>query len=161
VDGNLFPRDPQYPWNYDNFGPIYIPKEGETIDLNLEVLPLYRRLISEYEGNTLTVNGNQIIINGNPTKSYTFKQNYYWMMGDNRDNSIDARAWGFVPFDHVVGKPVFIWMSWDGLKNPRWERWFTTVGGSGKATSYLIPFLILLFGWIGFNTWRKRKKANS
>jgi signal peptidase I len=161
VDGGLFPRDPQYPWNYDNFGPIYIPKEGETIDLNLEVLPLYRRLISEYERNSLKVNGNQIIINGTPTTSYTFKQNYYWMMGDNRDNSIDARAWGYVPFDHVVGKPVFIWMSWDGIKNPRWERWFTTVGGTGKATSYLIPFVILLLGWFGFNAWRKRKKANS
>ncbi|WP_425077044.1 signal peptidase I [Psychroserpens sp. S379A] len=160
-DGNLFPRDPQYPWNYDNFGPIYIPKEGETINLDLDVLPLYRRLISEYEGNSLVVRGNQIIINGSPATSYTFKQNYYWMMGDNRDNSIDARAWGFVPFDHVVGKPVFIWMSWDGLKNPRWERWFTTVGGSGKATSYLIPFLVILFGWIGFSKWRKRKKANS
>jgi len=160
VDGNLFPRDPQYPWNYDNFGPVYIPKEGVTIDLNLDVLPLYRRLISEYEGNSLTVNGNQILINGSPATSYTFRQNYYWMMGDNRDNSIDARAWGFVPFDHVVGKPVFIWMSWNG-KSPRWERWFTTVGGSGKATSYLIPFLVLLFGWFGFNTWRKRKKAKS
>ena len=83
------------------------------------------------------------------------------MMGDNRHNSIDALAWGFVPFDHVVGKPVFIWMSWDGLKNPRWERFFTTVGGSGKATSFFIPFIVLLFGWIGFNKWRKRRKANS
>lgn len=160
-DGNLFPRDPQYPWNYDNFGPIYIPKEGATIDLNLEVLPLYKRLITEYEGNSLSVQGNQILINGSPTISYTFKQNYYWMMGDNRNNSVDARAWGYVPFDHVVGKPVFIWMSWDGLKNPRWERWFTTVGGTGKPTSYLIPFLVILFGGIGYNKWRKRKKANS
>jgi len=159
VDGNLFPRVAQYPWNYDNFGPLYIPKEGETVNLNMEVLPLYKRLISEYERNTVTTNGNQILINGQAATSYTFKQNYYWMMGDNRNNSIDARAWGFVPFDHVVGKPVFIWMSWDGLKNPRWERWFTTVGGSGKATSYLIPFLILLAGWFGFNKWRKNKKT--
>jgi signal peptidase I len=158
-DGNLFPRDPQYPWNYDNFGPIYIPKEGVTIDINLEVLPLYRRLITEYEGNTLNVKGNQILINGTPASTYTFKQNYYWMMGDNRNNSVDARSWGYVPFDHVVGKPVFIWMSWDGIKNPRWERWFTTVGGSGKATSYLMPFLVLLLGWFGFNAWRKRKKS--
>lgn len=161
VDGDLFPRDPQYSWNYDNYGPIYIPKEGVTVDLNLDVLPLYRRLISEYEGNSLSVQGNQIIINGSPANSYTFKQDYYWMMGDNRNNSVDARSWGFVPFDHVVGKPVFIWMSWDGLKNPRWERWFTTVGGSGKATSYFIPFLVVLFGFLGFNKWRKRKKANS
>ncbi|MGS2726292.1 signal peptidase I [Psychroserpens sp. BH13MA-6] len=159
-DGNLFPRAAQFPWNYDNFGPIYIPKEGETVQLNMEVLPLYKRLISEYEGNKVTTKGNQILINDTPATSYTFKQNYYWMMGDNRDNSIDARAWGYVPFDHVVGKPVFIWMSWDGLKNPRWDRWFTTVGGSGKRTSYLIPFLILLGAWLVFNSWRKKKKAN-
>ena len=80
------------------------------------------------------------------------------MMGDNRHNSQDSRVWGFVPFDHVVGKPVFIWMSW-GDGKPRWDRWFTTVSGSGKPTSYLIPFLVLLLGWFGFNKWRKRKKA--
>ncbi|MEY8848390.1 signal peptidase I [Psychroserpens sp. XS_ASV72] len=162
VDSNmLFPRAPEYNWSYDNFGPIYIPEEGKSVALNLEVLPLYKRVITEYEGNTLQVKGNQILINGTPSNSYTFKQNYYWMMGDNRDNSVDARAWGFVPFNHVVGKPVFIWMSWDGLKNPRWERWFTTVGGSGKPVSYLIPFLVVLVAGIGFNKWRKKKKVNS
>ena len=88
------------------------------------------------------------------------------MMGDNRHNSLDARSWGFVPFDHVVGKPVFIWMSWNtngnGFKEKiRWERLFTTVNGSGKATSFFIPFLVLLAVWFGFNKWRKRKKANS
>ncbi|GAA4887009.1 signal peptidase I [Flaviramulus aquimarinus] len=157
-DSNIFPHDPAYNWNVDFFGPLYIPEEGKTIDINLDVLPLYKRVITEYEGNTLKVKGNQILINGEVTNTYTFKQNYYWMMGDNRHNSIDARAWGFVPFDHVVGKPVFIWMSWDGLKNPRWERFFTTVSGNGKATSFFIPFLVLLFGWIGFNKWRARKK---
>ena len=157
-DPNIFPHDPSYNWNIDFFGPLYIPEAGKTIAINLEVLPLYKRVITEYEGNTLQVKGNQILINGEVTDTYTFKQNYYWMMGDNRHNSIDARRWGFVPFDHVVGKPVFIWMSWDGLKNPRWERFFTTVGGSGKATSYFIPFLVLLFGYLGFNEWRKRKK---
>ncbi|GAA3624729.1 signal peptidase I [Flavivirga jejuensis] len=160
-DPAIFPHDPNYNWNVDFFGPLYIPEAGKTIDINLDVLPLYKRVITEYEGNTLQVKGNQILINGKVTSTYTFKQNYYWMMGDNRHNSIDARAWGFVPFDHVVGKPVFIWMSWDGLKNPRWERFFTTVSGSGKATSFLIPFLVLLFGWIGFNKWRAGKKANS
>ncbi|TXD85088.1 signal peptidase I [Subsaximicrobium wynnwilliamsii] len=158
-DQNLFPREPQFPWSYNNFGPIYIPKKGVTVDLNLDVLPLYNRLISEYESNDLKVRGNQILINGQAATSYTFQQNYYWMMGDNRNNSIDARAWGYVPFDHVVGKPVFIWMSWDGLKNPRWERWFTTVGGSGKAISFFIPFLILLAVIFAFNKFRKRKKA--
>ena len=159
-DSSIFPHDPNYNWNVDYFGPLYIPEEGKTIDINLEVLPLYKRVITEYEGNTLQVKGNQILINGEVANTYTFKQNYYWMMGDNRHNSIDARAWGFVPFDHVVGKPVFIWMSWDG-KSPRWERFFTTVSGRGKATSYFIPFLILLAGWIGFSKFRKRKKANS
>nr|WP_321222783.1 signal peptidase I [uncultured Psychroserpens sp.] len=159
TDGKLFPRAPQFPWNYDNFGPIYIPKKGETVELTMEVLPLYKRLIGEYERNSIVTRGNQIIINDKPATSYTFKQDYYWMMGDNRNNSIDARAWGYVPFDHVVGKPVFIWMSWDGLKNPRWERWFTTVGGSGNPVSYLIPFLVLLGIWFGFNAWRKRKNA--
>ncbi|OEK07319.1 signal peptidase I [Flavivirga aquatica] len=159
-DPSIFPHDPAYNWNIDFFGPLYIPESGKTIDINLEVLPLYKRVITEYEGNSLQVKGNQILINGEVANTYTFKQNYYWMMGDNRHNSIDARRWGFVPFDHVVGKPVFIWMSWDGLK-PRWERFFTTVSGNGMATSYFIPFLILLFGWIGFNKWKKRKQASS
>ncbi|MFI1745595.1 signal peptidase I [Thalassobellus sediminis] len=158
-DSNIFPHDPNYNWNVDFFGPLYIPEAGKTIDINLDVLPLYKRAISEYEGNELKVKGNQILINGEVATSYTFKQDYYWMMGDNRHNSIDARAWGFVPFDHVVGKPVFIWMSWDG-KNPRWERFFTTVSGSGKATSVFIPFIVLLFGLFGFNKWRARKKSS-
>ncbi|HMR17170.1 MAG TPA: S26 family signal peptidase, partial [Mariniflexile sp.] len=79
------------------------------------------------------------------------------MGGDTRHNSIDSRFWGFVPFDHVVGKPVFIWMSWDG-KKPRWDRFFTTVGGEGKATSFFIPFLVALFGWMVYSKYRKRKK---
>ena len=158
-DANIFPRAPQFPWNYDNFGPIYIPQKGKTVALNMEVLPLYKRLISEYEGHKIVSNGNQILIDDQPVTTYTFEQDYYWMMGDNRNNSIDSRGWGFVPFDHVVGKPVFIWMSWDGIKNPRWERWFTTVGGSGKPTSYLIPFLILLAAWFGYSKWRKKKKT--
>ncbi|KAB1067702.1 signal peptidase I [Tamlana haliotis] len=159
-DPNIFPHDPAYNWNVDFFGPLYIPEEGKSIAINLENLPLYKRVISEYEGNDIKVQGNQILINGEVANNYTFKQNYYWMMGDNRHNSIDARAWGFVPFDHVVGKPVFIWMSWDGAK-ARWDRFFTTVSGEGKATSFLIPFLILLAGYFGFSKWRKHKKANN
>ncbi|WGD35069.1 signal peptidase I [Olleya sp. YS] len=159
----LFPKSPDYTWNRDFFGPIYIPEAGQTVKLNLETLPLYKRIITAYEGNTLKVNGNQIIINGNVTDSYTFTQDYYWMMGDNRHNSQDARMWGFVPFNHVVGKPVFIWMSWDtngeGINKIRWNRLFTTVGGSGKPVSYLIPFLVILGAIIAFNKFRKRKKA--
>ncbi len=158
-DSGIFPHDPSYNWNNDFFGPLYIPEEGKTIDLNLEVLPLYKTVITEYEGNDLKVNGNQIMINDEVVTNYTFKKDYYWMMGDNRHNSLDARAWGFVPFDHVVGKPVFVWMSWDGIKNPRWERFFTTVGGSGEPRSYLIPFIVLLLGWFGFSKWRKRRNG--
>ncbi|TDY11523.1 signal peptidase I [Meridianimaribacter flavus] len=159
-DAGIFPSNVNYNWNNDYFGSLYIPEKGKTIELTLENLPLYKRIITAYEGHKLSVNGNQIIIDDQPTTSYTFAQDYYWMMGDNRHNSQDSRVWGFVPFDHVVGKPVFIWMSWENGK-PRWERFFTTVGGSGKPTSYLIPFLVLLLGWFGFNKWRKRKKVNS
>ncbi|QDO95546.1 signal peptidase I [Formosa sediminum] len=160
-DPRIFPQDPNYNWNNDFFGPLYIPEAGKTIDLNVDVLPLYKRVITEYEGNTLQVKGSKIYVNGEATTSYTFKQDYYWMMGDNRHNSQDARAWGFVPFDHVVGKPVFIWMSWDQYGKPRWDRFFTTVGGSGKPVSYLIPALIVIAGLFGFNTYRKRKKAKA
>jgi signal peptidase I len=163
-DPSIFPHDPAYNWNNDFFGPLYIPESGKTIDLNLEVLPLYKRAISEYEGNKIAVHGNQILINDEVATSYTFKQNYYWMMGDNRHNSLDARAWGLVPFDHVVGKPVFVWMSWNthgkGFDKIRWERMFTTVNGTGKPTSFFIPFLVVLFGFIGFNKWRERRKKN-
>ena len=155
---NIFPHHPDYQWNNDFFGPLYIPKKGQTIDLNLKVLPLYKRLISVYEKNDLKILGDDIYVNGNLVTTYTFKQNYYWMMGDNRHNSLDARAWGFVPFDHVVGKPIFIWMSWDGIKNPRWKRFFTTVHGSGEPISFLIPFLIFISIWYGFNKWRLRNK---
>jgi signal peptidase I len=165
-DSGIFPHNANYDWNNDNFGPLYIPKAGATIDLNLEVLPLYERIITDYENNTLQVKGNQVFVNGELANSYTFKKDYYWMMGDNRHNSLDARSWGFTPFDHVVGKPVFIWMSWNtngnGIKEKiRWERLFTTVNGSGKPISFFIPFLVLLAIWFGFNQFRKRKKANS
>ncbi|AUC77285.1 signal peptidase I [Olleya sp. Bg11-27] len=160
---NIFPNAPGYTWNRDFFGPIYIPRAGKTIALNLETLPIYKRVLTAYEGNTLKVNGNQILINDKVVDSYTFKQDYYWMMGDNRHNSQDARMWGFVPFDHVVGKPVFVWMSWDnngkGINKIRWNRLFTTVGGDGKLTSYFIPFLVLLGLFFGYNKYRKRKTA--
>ena len=160
-DPRIFPHNPSYNWNNDFFGPVYIPEAGKTIDINFEVLPLYKRVITEYENNDLRVEGNQIYINDKLATTYTFKQNYYWMMGDNRHNSLDARAWGFTPYNHVVGKPVFIWMSWDtngkGLSKIRWERVFTTVHGNGKRVSYLIPFLVVLFGWFGFNSWRKKR----
>ncbi|GAA4280923.1 signal peptidase I [Gaetbulibacter aestuarii] len=154
---DIFPQDSTYNWNVDFFGPLYIPEKGKSINITTKNLPLYKRVITEYEGNTLSVKDGQIIINDKPANRYTFKQNYYWMMGDNRHNSVDARRWGFVPFDHVVGKPIFIWMSWDG-KHPRWDRFFTTVNGDKKPTSYFIPFLIALFAYLGYSKFRKRKK---
>lgn len=159
----IFPQNKYYKWNADFFGPIYIPEKGKTISINLAVLPLYKRLITEYEGHTVLVKGQQILIDGIPATTYTFSQDYYWMMGDNRDNSIDARFWGFVPFDHVVGKPVFIWMSWDtngkGIHKIRWERMFTTVSGKGEPRSYFIYFLGILIMYFCYAKYRKRKKA--
>ncbi|EGV44303.1 signal peptidase I [Bizionia argentinensis JUB59] len=165
-EASVFPHDSNYNWNNDWFGPLYIPQAGATVDLNLDVLPLYRRAITEYENNKLQIKGNQILINGKVATNYTFQKDYYWLMGDNRHNSLDARSWGFVPFDHVVGKPVFIWMSWNangqGIKEKiRWERLFTTVHGSGEPVSYFIPFLVLLAAWFGFNKWRMHKKENA
>jgi signal peptidase I len=114
--------------------------------------------------NKISVNGTQVLINGIPTNSYTFKQDYYWMMGDNRHNSLDSRYFGYVPENHVVGKPVFIWMSWDtngnGIMNKiRWERLFTTVGGNSEPVSYLPYFLIALVLLIGFNFFKKRRES--
>ena len=164
---NIFPQDNSYAWNNDNFGPIYLPEKGKTVDLNLEVLPLYKKIIKDYEGNTLSVNGREISINGKPTDTYTFKQDYYWMMGDNRDHSEDSRTWGYVPENHIVGTPIFIWMSIDNFRDGwrnwsiRWDRVFTTVNGSGEPVSYFKYFLLALAGWFVFDFFRKRrKKAN-
>jgi signal peptidase I len=110
-DNTMFPQDARYQWNLDQFGPIYIPKKGVTIDINLDNLPLYQRIIGYYEGNKLEVKDSVIYINGEVSNKYTFKMDYYWMMGDNRHRSLDARYWGYVPEDHIVGKPRFIWLS--------------------------------------------------
>lgn len=148
-------------WNIDNFGPIYIPKEGATVALDVNSLLLYEKIITEYEHNTLDIEGSSIFINGEKVNSYTFKQNYYWMMGDNRHNSEDSRYWGYVPFDHVVGKPVFVWFSWDthgkGLNKVRWDRLFTTVNLKGPLKSYKYYFLALLVLYIGYGQYKKRK----
>ena len=167
---NVFPQNQNYPFNTDHFGPIYIPKAGATVAITPESIPFYRQIIEVYEGRELGLNnkisqsGTQVLLNGEPLTEYTFKMDYYWMMGDNRSNSQDARMWGYVPFNHVVGKPVFVWLSIDsnakGITNKiRWERMFTTVGGDGEPVSYFKYFLILLAGWFIFNFFRKKRKA--
>ncbi len=128
---DIYPLNGNLHWTRDNYGPIWIPKKGESIDLTLENLPVYERPIRVYEKNDLQVKDGKILINGEVATSYTFKLDYYWMMGDNRHNSADSRYWGFVPEDHIVGKPIFIWWSSDpdrsGLPGIRWSRLFRCV----------------------------------
>jgi len=124
----IFPHDRSYSWNEDYFGPLWIPSKGSEIKLDTANLCLYERIIKVYEHNDLKVDGNKVYINGLQVNSYTFKMNYYWMMGDNRHKSADSRYWGFVPEDHIIGRPVFVWLSTDkdlsGLKKIRLERIF-------------------------------------
>ncbi|CAN5907444.1 hypothetical protein BH24BAC1_BH24BAC1_04520 [soil metagenome] len=128
-DPEVFPNVPsRYKWNKDNFGPLEIPRKGQTINLTAETVPFYEKIITEYETNdNVEVRDGLVYQNGQPLQSYTFQQNYYFMMGDNRHNSMDSRFWGFVPEDHVVGKAVLIWMSSDPFSGIRWNRLFTTI----------------------------------
>lgn len=131
VTGDLYPLNGNYGWTRDNYGPIWIPQKGKSIKLNMRNIAIYERPIKVYEGNELDVRGGKIYINGKEAREYTFKMDYYWMMGDNRHNSADSRYWGFVPEDHIVGKPIFIWWSSDpdrsGLSGIRWGRLFRMV----------------------------------
>jgi signal peptidase I len=130
-DPTVFPRHSNFAWNSDNMGPIYIPEAGATTEINLANLPLYKRIINYYEGNTLEVKDSNIYINGKIATEYTFKQDYYWMMGDNRHSSLDSRFWGYVPADHIVGSPKFVWLSLNKEKsfpaNIRFKRFFKVI----------------------------------
>ena len=165
LNSNFFPNNKRFSWNSDQLGPIYIPKSGDLINLNANTLPLYKKIITDYENNELKVIEGDILINGKKENTYTFKQDYYWMMGDNRYNSEDSRVWGFVPFDHVLGKPVFIWMSIDGLFNGienwkfRWDRIFTTIGFEGKPRSYFPHFIIFIISWQLIHWIKKRRRG--
>ena len=130
--GDVYPLNARTKWTRDNYGPIWIPAKGKSVKLDMSNIAVYERPIRTYEGNDLEITEDgKIIINGKEATSYTFKMDYYWMMGDNRHNSADSRYWGFVPEDHIVGKPLFIWWSSDpdrgGINGIRWHRLFTWV----------------------------------
>ena len=160
---SFFPNRLPFDWNEDNFGPLLIPRKGMTVKLDRTNLPLYKKIITDYELNELEMTPTEILINRKPTSNYTFQKDYYWMMGDNRHRSEDSRFWGFVPDDHIVGKPIFIWFSIkginDGIKNwrIRWDRVFTTVDGPGERFSYFPYFVGIIFLWQGITFLRKRK----
>ena len=129
----IYPLNGNKGWSVDNYGPVWIPKRGESVKLTLDNLAIYERPIVAYEGNTLDVKDGKIYINGVEADSYTFGMDYYWMMGDNRHNSADSRCWGFVPEDHIVGKALFVWLSLDKDRGwfdgkVRWKRMLRGVG---------------------------------
>ncbi len=166
-DNAIFPHVEKLNWSQDNFGPIYIPEAGATVKLDSESLPFYEQIIKNYENNDLVVNGDDIFINGKKADSYTFKQDYFYLIGDNRHNSLDARYWGYVPFDHVLGKPVMVWFSWNAnapsftakLKSIRWNRMFTTVHGDGEPVSYRYLVFALIAFYFVWSYYKGKKKA--
>ncbi len=172
VNADIFPNPKNsnkliFPWSRDNYGPLWLPKAGATIELNEQNYYKYQRVIAFYEGNdSFEKRGDKYFLNGEPVSQYTFKQGYYFMMGDNRHSSDDSRYWGFVPEDHIVGKPVFIWMSYDkyaeGLNKIRFDRVFTTVSSdeNGERRSYFWPFVVVVVLFTVGNRYYKKHKAD-
>ncbi len=178
-DYRIFPHSPAYPWNNDNFGPLLIPKAGMTIPIDTHNLCLYEKVMNTYDDgiHQVSAQGAQVFYDGKPITSYTFKQDYYFMMGDNRHNSADSRSWGLVPYDHIVGSPFFVWFSMKyATNNPvsgksvlgslvksskegkfRWERFLCYVE-DGKLHSIKFPFILAILGIWGFNKWNNRRK---
>ena len=164
---NLFPKSLQNNWTVDNYGPIYIPKKGDILEINDHNIHFYQKIIEKYEQNKITKIDSNYYINNEKTNQYEFQMNYYWMMGDNRHNSEDSRIWGFVPENHIVGKPIFTWLSLNynafhkkGLKKLgiiRWKKLFTPIHGNNRNKSYFLHFLILI---IGIKVMSRLKKNN-
>lgn len=181
-DMQIFPHHKNYAWNNDNFGPLQIPSKGMTLKIDTGNVCLYEKIMSTYDNgiHQIEKRNGQVLYDGNPITEYTFKQDYYWMMGDNRHNSADSRSWGFVPFDHVVGKPVFVWFSMKYAENNpvsgksvigsltknskegkfRWERFLCYVGDNGLV-SVKIPVIAVILGLWGYGRWNKRRKLKA
>jgi signal peptidase I len=168
---HVFPYTGIYNNTKDDRAPFLIPAAGMTTPISFKNIHYFKRIIEVYEGseidlnNQVSVDGNQVFLNNEPLEEYTFKYNYYWLMGDNRDNSLDSRFWGYVPESHVVGKPVFIWMSYDTMKpfpsGCRIERLFTVIHGTGEPISFFVYFVVLLIGYFVVRKIIKNKKIKS
>jgi len=178
-ESSIFPHNGAYPWNNDNFGPLVIPKAGMTMPIDTHNICLYEKILNTYDDgiHQVTKNGAQVLYDGKPITSYTFKQDYYFMMGDNRHNSADSRSWGMVPYDHVVGSPFFVWFSMKYAENNpvsgksvigsltknstdgkfRWERFLCYVD-DGNLHSIKIPFIVTILLIWGLNKWNNRRK---
>jgi signal peptidase I len=181
-DYRVFPHNPAYAWNNDNFGPLWLPKAGQKIALDTHNICMYEKLLNTYDDgiHQVTKRGSQVLYDGKPITTYTFKQDYYFMMGDNRHNSADSRSWGMVPYDHVVGSPFFVWFSMKyESNNPvsgksilgslfknskegkfRWERFLCYVK-DGTLHSVKIPVLVVVLGIWGFNRWNRKRKLTA
>jgi len=181
-ESTVFPHTPSYAWNNDNFGPLLLPKAGMTIPIDTHNVCLYEKVMNTYDDgiHQVTKQGGQVLYDGKPISSYTFKQDYYFMVGDNRHNSADSRSWGMVPYDHIVGSPFFVWFSMKYAENNpisgksvtgslfknskegkfRWERFLCYVK-DGTLHSVKIPFILIVLAIWGFSKWNSRRKLKS